>query len=134
MTLYHTQNNLIFGLVNTFGDVIVKVSVDETLGFVVEGGFKEIPDDHPIYKKYKRTVSKKQINVLLNDTSQWKQCQGITDSVEKEYGLKLVSSSNSSKLIIANAKNGAELLHSLHSRDCSVLLCESNTCTGGMFF
>ena len=130
VTLYHTQNSLIFGLVNSFGDVIVKVSVDESLGFVVEGGFKELPDDHPIYEKYKRTVSKKQINVLLNDISQLKQCRGITDSVEKEYGLKLASSGNSSKLIIANAKNGAELLHNLHSRDCSVLLCESDACTG----
>ena len=128
--LYHTHNSLIFGLVNTFGDVTLEVSVDESLGFVVEGGFKEIPDDHPIYKKYKRTVSKKQINVLLNEISQWKQCQGITDSVEKEYGLKLVSSGKSSKLIIANAKSGAELLHYLHSRDCSVLLYESNACTG----
>ncbi len=83
--------------------------MDESIGFVNEGAFKEIPDDPPIYKKYKRTVSKKQINIILNDISQWKQYPGITDSVEKEYGLKLASSGKPSTLIIGNAKTGAEL-------------------------
>eukprot|EP00795_Rhopilema_esculentum_P008149 gene8149-14073_t len=60
--LSHTENNLVFGCINTLGDVVIKLTVDESLGFVVEGSFKEIPEEHPIYKEFKRTISKKKIN------------------------------------------------------------------------
>ena len=77
--LCHTEINLILGFFNALGDIVVKVAVDESLGFVVEGRFKEIPYDHHIYKRFKRTVSKKQINVILYNIARWKPCQGLKD-------------------------------------------------------
>ena len=125
--LSHTENNLVFGCINTLGDVVIKLTVDESLGFVVEGSFKEIPEEHPIYKEFKRTISKKKINVILERISQWKPCQGIEDSAEKVYGLKLSSSGKTSKVVLVNGKKGIEHVHNLHSSNCSVL-CETSPC------
>ncbi len=54
--LCYTENILILVFVNTPGDVRVKVAVDESVGFVVEGSFNEIPSDYQVYKTFKRTM------------------------------------------------------------------------------
>ena len=120
MILQHTDNDLSFGLVNEIGDVLTKVVVDESLGFLVESSCKEVPDDHEIYKEHRRTVSKKHINFLLIDIAGWTRCMGIVDSSLKEFGMHLVSSGRTSDLIIGYSKIGVEMVQSLHSRK---LLC-----------
>ena len=129
VTLQHTDNDLFFGLVNEIGDVVTKVVVDESLGFLVESSCKEIPDNHEIFKEHRRTVSTKHINFLLKGSAGWTQCMGIVDSSLKGFGMHLVSSGRTTNLIIGYSKIRVEMVQSLHSRNCCMLVSDPGTCS-----
>ena len=85
---------------------------------------------YPVIIKFTKLSSaqcrKKEIGIL-NSIAQWKQCQGIEDSVEEDYRLKLISSEKTSKLVLINWKSGTELVHDLHRTNCSTL-CVTSPC------
>ena len=48
----------------------------------MEGSFKEIPEEHPIYREFKR----KKVSVILKRISQRKACQGLRTKLKRSMG------------------------------------------------
>ena len=79
IVLIENSSSCIFGYLVEHGNIIHKVTVDESLEFSIESSALCLPDNHELYEKYKRTVAKVRIQWLLSEVAQLPLCSGIRD-------------------------------------------------------
>ncbi len=77
--LIENNASCIFGFLDEHGNIIQRVTVDEALEFSIESSALSLPDNHELYEKYKRSVTKVRIQWLLSEVTQLQLCSGIRD-------------------------------------------------------
>lgn len=130
--LIENKSSFVFGYLTEDGNIVHKVTVDETLEFSIESSSIVLPDNHEIYLKYKRSVSRVRIQWLLSEVAQFILCNGIRDSdlVQHYCNAKTGNSENNQWFIDSGTTNkNTECTSCIRSCDCSILL--GDTCKDG---
>ncbi|XP_028419012.1 uncharacterized protein LOC114544629 [Dendronephthya gigantea] len=78
--LIENNSSCIFGYLAENGDIIHKVSLNEALEFTIESSSLSLPENHELYVKHKRSISKVRIQWLLNEVEKLKFCGECTES------------------------------------------------------
>lgn len=78
--LIENNSSCIFGYLAENGDIIHKVSLNEALEFTIESSSLSLPENHELYVKHKRSISKVRIQWLLNEVQELKFCGGCTET------------------------------------------------------
>lgn len=78
--LIENNSSCIFGYLAENGGIIHKVSLNEALEFTIESSSLSLPENHELYVKHKRSISKVRIQWLLNEVEKLKFCGGCTET------------------------------------------------------
>eukprot|EP00795_Rhopilema_esculentum_P004986 gene4986-21354_t len=128
VTIVETENYIKVALIN-HGQIDLNFSVDESLEFLVETNFNELPVDHLLYKNYKHSICRQRIHWLLSEIQEWHICLGITDRIIKEHALRQGGQKKSEQLIFIKTKVSGKIVDKVYSKHCNTLVKSSESCT-----
>eukprot|EP00794_Sanderia_malayensis_P002526 gene2526-2921_t len=128
--LVKEDNRVIFGWIDSDGNVLFRVCVDEALDFSITYLSIDLPVTHAIYKEHKHSIGKTRIQWPLNSILKWKTCKGVADPKTRRFALhsqttdKVISDF---KIIVTNT-DGQSLMR-VHGSSCAALILKGDTCT-----